>query len=80
MLKSVTQEGSNLGVSRGLPRWLSGKEPTCQCRRPGFGPSQEDPLKGMATHCSVLAGNAMDREAWGAAVHGFIKSWTQLTE
>ena len=22
----------------GLPRWLSGKEPTCQCRRPGFDP------------------------------------------
>ena len=22
----------------------------------------------------------MDREAWGAAVHGVIKSWTQLSE
>ena len=22
----------------GLPRWLSGKESTCQCRRPGFDP------------------------------------------
>jgi len=43
--------------------------------------SQEDPLKGMATHSSVLArGNAVDREAWGATVHGFIKSWTQLVE
>ena len=24
--------------SRGLPWWLSGKEPTCQCRRRGFDP------------------------------------------
>ena len=23
---------------QGLPRWLSGKESTCQCRRRGFGP------------------------------------------
>ena len=23
---------------RGLPKWLSGKEPTCQCRRHGFSP------------------------------------------
>ena len=25
-------------VPLGLPRWLSGKELTCQCRRPGFDP------------------------------------------
>ena len=24
------------GLSTGLPRWLSGKESTCQCRRHGF--------------------------------------------
>ena len=24
--------------SCGLPTWLSGKESTCQCRRPGFDP------------------------------------------
>ena len=34
----------------GLPRWLSSKEPACQCRRQGFDPWQEDPLdKEMAT-------------------------------
>ena len=40
-----------------LPRWLSGKESTCQCRRHRFDPlSQEDPLEEeMATHSSVLA-------------------------
>ena len=26
------------GVFFGLPRWLSGKESACQCRRPGFNP------------------------------------------
>ena len=39
---------------QGLPRWLSGKEPICQCRRPkrqGFNPLEE----GMATHSSILA-------------------------
>ena len=33
---------------RGLSRWLSGKESTCQCRRcriRGFDPCQEDPLE-----------------------------------
>ena len=24
--------------------------------------------------------NSMDREAWGATVHGVAKSWTQLTD
>ena len=26
------------GLLDGLPRWLNGKESTCQCRRPGFDP------------------------------------------
>ena len=33
-----------------------GKGSACQCRRPGFDPYQEDPLKKeMATHSSILA-------------------------
>ena len=41
----------------GLLWWLSGKEPTCQCRRWGFHPWVEKiPLeKEMATHSSILA-------------------------
>ena len=44
----------------GLPRWLSGKESTCQCQvmqeMPLLSLGQEDPLeKRMATHSSVLA-------------------------
>ena len=35
----------------GLPRWLSGKEPTCRCRRLRLDPLEED----MATHSSILA-------------------------
>ena len=39
----------------GLPRWLSGKEPTCQAGDSGS-LDQEDPLEEeMATHSSILA-------------------------
>jgi len=42
-----------------LPKWLSGKEYACQCRRrrdSGSIPGQKDPLeKEMATHSSILA-------------------------
>ena len=40
----------------GLPRWHSGKESSCQCRRCRFDPwVWEDPLeKEMATHSSIL--------------------------
>ena len=44
---------------RGFLGVASGKEPTCECRRPGFDQflGQEDPLdEEMATHSSILAG------------------------
>ena len=43
---------------------------------------QEDPLEeGMATHSSLLAWRIlMDRGAWQAAVHGFAKSQTRLSD
>ena len=35
----------------------------------------------MATHSSVLAWRIfMDGGAWRAAVHGVVKSWTQLSD
>ena len=57
---------------RGLPWWLSGKEPACQCRRRGFDPTrlpmqetwvrplgQEDLLeKEMATHSNFWPGKS----------------------
>ena len=58
----MAQELSTLAMCGILvPRWYSGKESTCQCRRCrrcGFDPwvSQKDPLeKEIATHSSMLA-------------------------
>ena len=81
MLKLVIQEGSNLGVRRGLPRWLSGKKNPDQAGGLGSVPESGRPLEkhGNPLQCSYL-GSAMDREAWRATVHGFIKSWTQLMD
>ena len=66
----------------GLPRWCSGEEPACQCRRrrdvgliiglgrsPGAG-------NGNPLQYSCL-GNPMDRGAWQAAVHGVTKGQIQ---
>ena len=57
----------------GFPGGASGKEPSCQCRRPGFDPpDQEDPLeKGIATHSSTLAW-----KIWQATVPGITESDT----
>jgi len=71
----------NLLRRKGLPRWLSGKESTCQCRRRKK--YELDPWvrkipwsrKCLLTPVS-LPGNSMDREAWRATIHGVPKSWT----
>ena len=68
-------------LSRGLPRWLSSTEATCQCRRhrrcgfesPGWG----DPLEEeMATHSRSCLENSIDRGAWRATVPGVAESQT----
>ena len=69
--------------SNGLPRWLSGKEPACQCRRqkrrrfhswvrkiPGVG-------NGNPHQYSCLE-KSMDRGTWRTVVHRVAKSWMQL--
>ena len=67
--------------SLGFPRGISGKKPTCQCRRLGLSLGREDPLeKGMATHSSIVAWRIPQRGAWQATVHGITKSWTRLSD
>ena len=59
----------------GLPRWLSGKESTCQAGEvgsipgPGRSPGEGN---GNPLQYSCL-GNPMGREAWQATVHGVAK-------
>ena len=66
-------------INKGIPRRLSVKEITCQCRRlsPGLGrsPGEGD---GNPLQYSCL-GNHMDQGTWWATVHGVAKSWTQQT-
>ena len=68
-----------------LPRWLGGKESTCQCRRQrklGFTPwVRKIPWrrKGNPNQYSCLE-NPMDWEAWQPIVHGVTKSWTWLSD
>ena len=62
----------------GLPRWLSSKASTCQCKRlgdtgsvPGLG-SSSGGGSGNSLQYSCLE-NLMDRETWWATVHGVLK-------
>ena len=69
----------------GLPRWFSGKEFTCQCRRcrrhkfnPWVGTI---PWRRKATHSSILTWAVpWDRGAWLATVHGVEKSQIRLSD
>ena len=66
--------------SFGLPRWLSGKESACQCRRHRFDPwvrISPGGGNGNPLQYSCLE-NPMDRGAWQTTVHRVIKSRTQL--
>ena len=68
----------------GLPWWLSGKEPACQCRIYGLIPGQEDLLEEeMATHSSILVWRSLWTEEpgglqsmeLGIATHPSILAW-----
>ena len=70
----------------GFPRWLSGKEPTCQCRR--HRRRRFDPLIGKIswrkewlTHSSIVAGRIPWTEEPGElhTVHEVTKSWMPLS-
>ena len=58
-----------------LPRWLSSKESTCQCRRRGFHPWIGKIPEGgndNSLQYSCL-GNPMERGGWWAIAHGVTK-------
>ena len=69
-------------TSHGPPRWLRGKESTCNAGVPGSIPgSGRSPEEGSDTplqHSSL--GNPMDRGAWQATVYGVAKSQTRLSD
>ena len=58
-----------------LPRWLSGKELICQCRRHGFNPQVgKIPWEGNGNQFQYSClGNPTDRGGWQATVHGAAK-------
>ena len=85
--KMVTQLMSKIQGLKGvigLPRWYSGKEPTCQCRRckrRGF-----DPWLGKISWRRkwqptpvFLPGKSHGQRSLVATVHGAAKSWTRLS-
>ena len=65
-------------VRNGLPRWLSGKESACQCRRHRFNPwVGKIPWRRKWQPSPVfLPGNSIDRGAWWATVRGVAESDT----
>ena len=68
--------GGGINIHKGHPRWLSGKESTCQCRGCGFYLwDRKIPLeKEMTMHPSISARKvSMDRVSWQATVHGVTK-------
>ena len=92
--KQTKQEPERVGlISRHLgirfPRWLSGKESTCQCskhRRPGFYSWVETIpwRRNWQTSSSSPAflpekSQGQDRGTWQATVHGVAKSWMWLS-
>ena len=65
-----------------FPRWLSGKESTCQCWRCRFNPWVRKIPRRWKWHPPLdsCLGNPLDRGAWRAAVHGDTKSGTLVSE
>ena len=66
---------------KGLLRWFSGKESTCQCRRCGFDPwVGKIPWRRKWQPTPVfLPGKSHGQRSLVATVHGVTKSQTQLS-
>ena len=68
--------------TQGFPRWLSGKESSCQAGEVGSTPGQgraPGERNGNPLQCSCLE-NPMDRGAQRATVHVVAKSQTHLSD
>ena len=65
-----------------LPRWLSGKESACQCRRHRFDPWVRKSLWSRKWQLTpvFLPGKFRGGGDWWATVHGVAKCWTWLSE
>ena len=72
----------HLVLNGGLPGGSNGKEPACNAGDLGLIPqSGRFPGKGNDNSLQYsYLGNAMDRRAWRATVHGVAKSQTQLSD
>ena len=68
-------------VSQGRPRWLSGREPTCQCRRRRFDPwVRKIPWRReWRLIPTFLPGKCHGQRSRQAAVHKLTKSQTRLS-
>ena len=68
-------------IIRWLPRWYSGKESACQCKRRSFDPWVEEiPWDhSMATHSSILAWEIPRTEKLGRLQFTGLQSRTQLS-
>ena len=79
-IKAFFQTSPSPIMSRGLPRWHSSKESTCQCRRLRFNPWVRKIPWGRKWQPTpvFLQENSMDRGAWWATVLGVTKNQTQL--
>ena len=64
---------------KGLPRWLSSKESTCQAEEAALLPgSERSPAEGNGNPLQYFClENPMDMEAWWATVHGVEKRQTR---
>ena len=61
----------------GLPRWLSDKEPACQCRRCGFSPwVGKIPWRRTWQPTPVSLPGELHREVWWAKAHRVAESDT----
>ena len=73
-----TTQHSSIFLPGGLPRWLSGKEPACRCRRRGFehwvGKIPWRKKRKVKSLSCVQICDSMDCSIQGSSVHGIFQA------